>query len=104
MDTERNHSDAPTGVLSKFERHENLQAGKRICRNKSEEMKGFGPRFEMEDGLLTRPNECIKEENLHGSEVKDLSTSDFPPSAIERGIKAFGAGVYGIEISIYSYK
>ena len=63
MDTERNHSDTPTGVLSEFERHKNLQTGKR---DKSEEMKGFGPRCEMKEGLLTRPNNCIKEESIHG--------------------------------------
>ena len=39
----------------------------------------------MEDGILTRPNECIKEEVFH------LSTSGFPPSATERGIEALGA-------------
>ena len=104
MDTEKNHSDTPTGVLSELERHENLQAEKGSCRNKSEEMKGFGPRFEMEDGLLTRPNEFIKEEDLHGFEFEDLSTSRFPPSATERGIEAFGAGECGIGISLYSYK
>ena len=48
------------------------------CRNKSEEMKGFGPKFEMEKGLLTWPNNCIKEESLHGAE--DL----FPPRVLHR--------------------
>ena len=47
MDAERNYSDTPTGVLSEFERHQNLQTGKVSFRNKSEEMKGFGPRFEI---------------------------------------------------------
>ena len=77
-------------------------------RNQSEEIKGFGPRFEMESGLLTRLNNCMKEESLHGAEIKDLShtfsTSCSPPSATERRFVAFGAGVCGIEISIYSYK
>ena len=45
---------------------------KESCKNKSEEMKEFGQAFEMEEGLLTRPNNCIKEESLHGAEVKDL--------------------------------
>ena len=35
-------------------------------------MKGFGLRYEMEGGVLTMLNECIREENLRGSEVKDL--------------------------------
>ena len=42
-------------------------------RNQSEEIKGFGARFEMESGLLTRLNNCMKEESLHGAEIKDLS-------------------------------
>ena len=37
---------------------------KESCKNKSEEMKEFGPAFEMEEGLLTRPSTFIKEENL----------------------------------------
>ena len=75
------------------------------CRNKSEEIAGFGPRFEMEVGLLTRPNNCIKEESLHGAEVKNLS----PPRVLHRrrlstGLWRSERGVCGIEISIYSYK
>ena len=42
------------------------------CRKKSEEMKGFEQRFETEDELSTRPDEFMKKENLHASEVKDL--------------------------------
>ena len=40
MNTERNHPDTPTGVLSEFEKREDLQdrRGKGSCRNKSEKM------------------------------------------------------------------
>ena len=46
------------------------------CRGKSEEVKGVGPRFEMEEGLLTRPDNCIKEESLRGGR----SRGSFPAS------------------------
>ncbi len=58
---------------------------------KSEEMKGFGPRFDMEEGLLTRPNNCIKEESLHVAEVKDLS----PPRVLHR--RRLSAGLWRSE-------
>ena len=45
----------------------------------------------MEDGLLTWPSNFIKEESLHGAEVKDLS----PPRVLHR--RRLSAGLWCLE-------